>query len=75
MYGNTLYCIEVTRASVKKSHFVILFFMSVVHNSVVYAVLYVTRKMFGIICTFLSHLRDIHEKILKEIQNVMNNVN
>ena len=50
-------------------HFVSL----IVHNSVEYAVLYVT-KMFGIICTFLSHL-EIHEKILKKIQNVMNDVN
>lgn len=73
------YCTEVkgvSRASIGKSHFVILFLTSVVHNSVVYAVLYVTRKkMFGIICTFFVPLRDIHEKILKEIRNVMNNVN
>lgn len=31
--------------------------------------------MFGIICTFFVPLRDIHEKVLKEIQNVMNIVN
>lgn len=71
---------DVTRAAVRKSHFVsnervILFLTLVVHNSVVYAVLYVTRKMFGIICTFFVALRDIHENILKETQNVMNNVN
>lgn len=56
---------DVTRASTRKSHFVGLFLTSVVHNSVVCAVLYVTRKMFGIICTFLSHLEIFMRKFLK----------
>ena len=51
----SMYCTEVkgdARASIRERDLVILFLTSVVHNSVVCAVLYVTRKMFGIICTF-----------------------
>lgn len=47
------------------SHFVISFWKSVVHNCVVYAVLHVTRKMFGIICTFWSHLEELMRRFLK----------
>lgn len=45
--------------------FVISFWTWVVHNSVVYAVLHVTRKMFGIICTFWSNLEELIRRVLK----------
>lgn len=46
-------------------HFIISFWTLVVHNSVVYAVLHVMRKMLGIICTFCSHLDEWMRRFLK----------
>lgn len=64
-----MYCMEVegvTGASFRRSHFVILFLTLVVHNSVVYAVLYVTRKKCLVLfALFLSHLEIFMRKFLK----------
>lgn len=61
---------SVKKRALKEVDSVILFLTLVVHNSVVYAVLYVTKNVWYYLHFFVP-LTDMKKKI----QNVMNNVN
>lgn len=55
---------QVEGAPSRSIHFVILFWTLVVHTSLVYAVLHVLKKTFGIICTLGSHLEELMRRFL-----------